>query len=100
MGYKTTRPLTLRAWDHRGSQGEGAETFTLPAGSKATLVKGLSGTNGDGFAAANVKQIAELTGNPHDAKYRWVALPADAIEADSEHDKAELARILARQAAR
>lgn len=100
MAYKTTRPLTLRAWDHRGMQGESAGNFTLPAGSRATLVKGLSGTTGDGFAAADVKQIAQLTGNAHDAKYRWLALPADAIEADSEHDKAELARILAKDAAR
>lgn len=97
MAYRTTRDLELRAWDHRGLQGEGAPSFILPAGSRAALVKGLSGLAGDGFAALNIRQLIELTGNSHDPKYRYVCLPADAIEGDSAAERAEVARIMAKE---
>lgn len=95
MAYRTTRPLILRAWDHRGMQTGQAPEFTLPAGSAAILVRGLSGTTGDGFAAGSVRQLAELTGNAHDAAHRYVTLPADAIKGETEGERAEIARIIA-----
>jgi hypothetical protein len=92
MAYRTTRPLELRAWDHRGMFGAGS-TFTLPAGSHARLVKRLDGLRGDGFAAASIAQLVALTGNSHDPKYRYVPLPADAIEGETEAERAEVARV-------
>lgn len=96
MAYKTTRALDLIAWPGIG----GGYPITLPEGSRALLVKGLSGLNGDGFAVASIRQLVELTGNHHDPKYRYVDLPADAIAGETEAEKAEVARIAAKQASR
>jgi hypothetical protein len=74
--HTTTRDLDLVAW---ANVVRGGYPFTLPAGSAVALVKGLSGTTGDGFVVASVRQLTELTGNAHDAVHRYVEVPADAV---------------------
>ena len=76
--YVTTRSLELVAW---ANVTRGGYPFTLPAGSAVSLVKGLSGTTGDGYVVASVRQLTELTGNAHDAKHRYVVVPDDAVQA-------------------
>lgn len=69
--HRTTRDLQV---NFCGS------SFTLPAGTMCHLVKGASGTEGDLFAVSQSKVIADLSGNPHDAKYRYCWVPADTVE--------------------
>lgn len=77
-----------------------AETWTLPAGSRVVMVKGLSGTSGDGFAAADVAQLKRLSGNAHDPVYRYLVISAADVESDTESERALIARILANQESR
>lgn len=76
--------------DFQTSQFKG-EPWTLPAGSRVTLVKNASGIDGDLFAAADITQLKALTGNTHDPVYRYLFLPADLIEGDTAADKEAIA---------
>lgn len=78
--YKTARELTFAsAWPGASL----AYPLTLPAGSAVALIRNADGIRGDLFAAADVGQIARLTGNPHDAALRYVWIEAaDVVRAD------------------
>jgi len=75
--HTTTRDLDLVAW---ANVTRGGYPFTLPAGSAIALVPDLSGTTGAGFVVASVRQLTELTHNAHDARHRYVQVPADAVQ--------------------
>lgn len=69
--HKTTRPLEINFCGSR---------FTLPAGTMCHLVRGADGISGDLFAVSQAKVVVDLSGNKHDATYRYCWVPADAVE--------------------
>lgn len=70
---------------------------TLPKGSRVLLVHHLDGLKGAGFAAGNIKQLIELSGNAHDPKYRYFVIAAADVDADNKGDQREVERIRAKQ---
>lgn len=76
--HRTTRDLDLIPW---ANVTRGEYAFTLPAGSDVAQVEGFHGGTQAGFVVASERQLVELTGNAHDAAYRYVEVPADSVEA-------------------
>jgi hypothetical protein len=75
--------------------------FVLPAGSKVALVRGIEGGTVDGYAVGDETQLAELTGNPHDAAHRWTRVPANAVKCrDANGNGQQLEGIIAAEAAK
>lgn len=97
MRYSTSRPLALTM-----STGDAFPklAFVLPAGSKLELVRGIEGGTVDGFAVGDVRQLAELTGNPHDAEHRWTRVPANAVTCRDASDGQKLEWIMAGETAK
>jgi hypothetical protein len=60
-------------------QGQGV---TFDKGTHVQLIKGASGTQGDLWAIESADLVAELTGNAHDAEYRYCFVPVDSVDLD------------------
>lgn len=69
IGYRLKRELEVNAW--------GAK-ITLPIGTKICLVIEENG----GYAVADSEWLKQVTGNTHDPEYRFLYVPADAVEID------------------
>jgi hypothetical protein len=67
---KLKRPVTLTLW---------GATFTVPAGTACTLIKGASGTEGDLYAVTSVALLIRLSGNGFDPHYHYAFVPTDAV---------------------
>lgn len=86
--YRTNKDIVTAAYRFKGES-----TWTLPVGSRATLVKGLSGIAGDGFTAANVAQLKDLSGNSHDPVYRYLIIAAVDVDGETDSERLTVARI-------
>lgn len=93
--FTTTRDLACTL----PTGGSCAYTFILPKGSPAVWVEGYSGLTGGAFAAADSRQVAQLTGNGHDAQYHYVTIPANAVASDDAKERATIAKAIAKEAA-
>lgn len=65
--HVTRRDLALTAW---------GSSFTLPAGTPVTLIKGADGLKGDLWAVRDARTLINLTGNSHDPIYRYCWIDA------------------------
>lgn len=84
MDYRTARDLNFAATRIYPA-------FTLPAGSAVKLIMNADGIKGDLFALESARQLADLTGNSHDPKYRYLWLEAaDVVRADGTPAAADL----------
>lgn len=97
MTYLTTRPLALNL-SHGGSP-RLQYPFVLPKGSRVDLVPDLSGTEGAGFVCGDVRQIAELSGNAHDAAHHYTQVPANAVQGVTPEEQRRVAELIAKEAA-
>jgi hypothetical protein len=84
MMFKTNAPVSLRAW---------GAVIELPAGSRVDVINGFDPHRGDSFIAADVEQLIGLTGNNHDPKYRYLAVPASVVVGETPEEKAAVNRI-------
>lgn len=50
------------------------DKFTVPVGTEVIQIDGAD------WAVKSVKLVAELSGNEHDAEYRFAFVPADVVE--------------------
>lgn len=98
MSYLTTRPLALNL-SHGGSP-RLKYPFILPALSRVELVPDLDGLTGPGFVAGDTRQLAELSGNEHDAKHHYTRIPANAVAGDTDKERERVATLIAAEAGR
>jgi hypothetical protein len=57
-------------------------TITLPRGTRLSLIKNASGTEGDLWAVSSTRLLQELTGNMHDPVYRYCFVPQELVSTD------------------
>lgn len=78
--YKTKRDIESHCFQTTAGGRPIGSPWTLPAGSHVIRVKGVIGGHTDAFAAGNVAQLKELSGNHFDPTYRYMFIDADNVE--------------------